>query len=79
VRGKIAPARKKQKVTITVERRMAGGRYRRVVRFTTVVRSGRLSARLPLLKAGQHRITLSTARDRLNAAGSSKPVALRIR
>jgi hypothetical protein len=50
-----------------------------VVRFTTVVRSGRLSARLPLLKAGQHRITLSTARDRLNAAGSSKPVALRIR
>jgi hypothetical protein len=78
VRATISPARKRQKVTITVERRMAGGAYRRVIRVTTVVRSGRLSARLPLLKAGQHRITLSTARDRLNAAGRSKPVALRV-
>jgi hypothetical protein len=78
VHGRTIPARKKQKVTVTVERRM-GRRWVRILRITTRARNGRFRLRLPLLRAGRHRITVSTATDRLGAAGRSAPLSLRVR
>ncbi|HEX5909858.1 MAG TPA: peptidoglycan recognition protein, partial [Thermoleophilaceae bacterium] len=78
VHGRTIPVRKKQKVTVTVERRI-GRRWIRVLRITTRARNGRFRLKLPLLRAGRHRVTVTTPTDRLGAAGKSKQLALRVR
>ena len=78
VHGRTIPARKKQKVTVTVERRI-GRRWVRILRITTLAKKGRFRLRLPLLRPGRHRVTVTTATDRLGAAGRSKQLALRVR
>jgi hypothetical protein len=78
VHGRTIPARKKQKVTVTVERRI-GSRWVRILRITTRARKGHFRLKLPLLRAGRHRITVSTATDRLGAANRSKRLSLRVR
>jgi hypothetical protein len=78
VHGRTIPARKKQKITVTVERRI-GRRWVRILRITTRAKKGRFRLKLPLLRAGRHRVTVSTPTDRLGAAGRSKPLSLRVR
>lgn len=78
VHGRTIPSRKKQKVTVTVERRIAG-RWVRILRITTLAKKGRFRLKLPLLRSGRHRITVTTATDRLAAAGKSKQLSLRVR
>ena len=78
VHGRTIPARKKQKVTVTVERRI-GRRWVRILRITTRAKKGRFRLKLPLLRAGRHRVTVTTATDRLGAAGKSKALNLRVR
>ena len=78
VHGRTIPARRKQKVTVTVERRI-GSRWIRILRITTLAKKGRFRLKLPLLRTGRHRITVSTATDRLGAANRSKQLSLRVR
>ena len=78
VHGRTIPARKKQKVTVTVERRI-GRRWVRILRITTLAKKGRFRLKLPLLRTGRHRVTVTTATDRLGAAGKSKRLSLRVR
>ena len=59
VHGRTIPARKKQKVTVTVERRI-GRRWVRILRITTRARKGRFRLKLPLLRTGRHRVTVTT-------------------
>ena len=78
VHGRTIPARKKQKVTVTVERRI-GRRWVRILRITTRAKKGKFRLKLPLLRSGRHRITVTTPTDRLGAAGKSKRLSLRVR
>ena len=78
VHGRTIPARKKQKVTVTVERRI-GRRWVRILRITTLAKKGRFRLKLPLLRSGRHRVTVTTATDRLGAAAKSKRLSLRVR
>ena len=78
VHGRTIPVRKKQKVTVTVERRIAG-RWVRILRITTLAKKGRFRLKLPLLRSGRHRVTVTTATDRLGAAGKSSRLSLRVR
>ena len=78
VHGRTVPVRKKQKVTVTVERRIAG-RWVRILRITTLAKKGRFRLNLPLLRSGRHRVTVTTATDRLGAAGKSSRLSLRVR
>ncbi|HYI38258.1 MAG TPA: hypothetical protein VEX39_16760, partial [Thermoleophilaceae bacterium] len=78
VHGRTIPVRKKQKVTVTVERRI-GRRWVRILRITTRARNGKFRLKLPLLRSGRHRITVTTPTDRLGAAGKSKRLSLRVR
>jgi len=78
VHGRTIPARRKQKVTVTVERRIAG-RWVRILRITTLAKKGRFRLKLPLLRKGRHRVAVTTVTDRLGAAAKSKSLSLRVR
>ncbi len=76
--GRTIPVRKKQKLTVTIERRV-GRRWIRVLRFNIKARKGHFRLRLPLLRSGRHRVTVSNRTDRLGAASRSKRLGLRVR
>lgn len=70
VRGTTTPA--KPRVTVLVERQArSGGTWRRVRRLSLETVGGAYSTQLPLTAAGLFRVTVTTAADDVNAAGSS--------
>jgi hypothetical protein len=79
VRGRIKPAKRRQKVTVALDRRMTGGGYRRVLRLRVTARLGHFSLRLPLLRRGLLRIIVTTPKDRLSAPGKAARLYMRVR
>jgi hypothetical protein len=75
----IQPKKARQKVTLTIDRRKAGGGYKRVLRLRATAKRGRVKVRLPLLRAGLVRITVTTPKDRLSAPGRQGGLFLRVK
>jgi hypothetical protein len=79
VRVGIEPRKARQKVLLTLDRRKTGGGYRRILRVPATARKGKVNVRLPLLRAGLVRITVTTPKDRLSAPGRQGGLFLRVR
>jgi N-acetylmuramoyl-L-alanine amidase-like protein len=79
VRVRVEPRKARQKVVLTLDRRKAGGGYRRVLRLRATARKGTVRVRLPLLRSGLVRITVTTPKDRLSAPGRQGGIFLRVR
>src|SRR5919108_680054 len=77
LRGTIEPRRRLRRVIVTVDRRAAGGRYLRVVRFRALARDGRFRVPLRPSAPGLYRVRVSAPGDRLNAPGRSAPLFVR--
>jgi hypothetical protein len=77
VSGTVEPRRRSQRLIVTVERRGAGGRYVRVVRFRATARNGRFRVPLFPSRPGLYRIRVAAPGDRLNAPGRSAPLFVR--
>jgi hypothetical protein len=67
VSGRVEPVKRRQRLVATIERRLAGGRYVRVVRLPVTAGSGRFRLWLRPPRPGLYRIRLSVPGDRLNA------------
>jgi hypothetical protein len=69
----------KARVHVLIERRAASGAWRRArtLELTTDA-SGRFAAAMTLRRAGRYRATAATRADASNAAGASRPVAVRV-
>jgi hypothetical protein len=79
IRVRISPRKARQRVSLTLDRRKAGGGYRRILRLPATARKGTVLVRLPLLRPGLVRITVTTPKDRLSAPGRAGSLFLRIR
>jgi hypothetical protein len=79
LRGTVEPRRRLRRLFVTVERRAAGGRYVRIVRFRAMARNGRFRIPLQPSRPGLYRVRVSTPGDRLNAPGRSARVFVRAR
>ena len=77
LRGTVDPRRRLRQLFVTVDRRAAGGRYVRVVRFRATARNGRFRVPLRPSRPGLYRVRVSAPGDRLNAAGRSAPLFVR--
>jgi hypothetical protein len=69
--GAVEPRRPVRRLIVTVERRVAGGRYLRVARFRTQARRGRFRVALLPSRPGLYRVRIAAPADRLNAASRS--------
>ncbi len=69
--GVVEPRRRSRRLIVTVERRVARGRYVSVARFPARARDGRFSVPLVPSRSGLYRVRVSVRADRLNAASRS--------
>jgi hypothetical protein len=76
--GAVEPSRPARRLIVTVERRAAGGRYLRVIRFPARVRGGRFRVPLVPSRPGLYRVRVSVRADRLNAASRSGYLFVRV-
>jgi hypothetical protein len=74
--GATSPA--KQRVRVLVERRLAGGRFRRVRTHVLATVTGLFGDTLRLTAPGVYRLRATTAADPANAEGGSRAVAVRV-
>ncbi|MGN6189312.1 MAG: N-acetylmuramoyl-L-alanine amidase [Conexibacter sp.] len=74
--GATSPA--KARVRVLVERRRAGNRFERVLAWTITTDDGGFARTLRLSAPGAYRLRAATAADQTNAAGASRPVAVRV-
>jgi N-acetylmuramoyl-L-alanine amidase len=75
--GMTSPA--KARVRVLIDRRLERRRFRRVRTYTVATVNGGFARTLRLPAAGVYRIRVTTAADGANAAGASRPLALRVR
>jgi len=74
--GATSPA--KARVRVLIDRRMERQRFRRVRTLTLVTVNGGFSRMLRLPAPGMYRLRATTAADDTNAAGRSRPLAVRV-
>jgi hypothetical protein len=76
VTGTTAPA--KGRVRVLIERRLASGRFQRVRVLGAPAPNGAFDVAVPLAATGVYRLTVTTRADAANAAGSSRPLLVRV-
>jgi hypothetical protein len=79
VSGRVEPAKRRQRLVATIERRLRGGDYVRVARLPMTARSGRFRLLLRPSRPGLYRVRLSVPGDRLNVRTRSDFAFARVR
>jgi N-acetylmuramoyl-L-alanine amidase len=68
VKGSVQPLQPRRRLVVTLERRAAHGRYRRVARFGVTAKGGRFRVPIVPSRSGLYRVRVSVRADRLNAS-----------
>jgi hypothetical protein len=68
VKGAVRPLQRSRRLVVTLERRAARGRYRRVARFGVTAKGGRFRVPIVPSRSGLYRVRVSVRADRLNAS-----------
>jgi hypothetical protein len=68
VKGAVRPRQARRRLVVTLERRAARGRYRRVARFGVTAINGRFRVPIVPSRSGLYRVRVSVRADRLNAS-----------
>jgi N-acetylmuramoyl-L-alanine amidase len=68
VKGTVEPRQPRRRLVVTLERRAARGRYRRVARFGATATGGRFRVPIVPSRSGLYRVRVSVRADRLNAS-----------
>jgi 5-hydroxyisourate hydrolase-like protein (transthyretin family) len=68
IKGAVQPLQPRRRLVVTLERRAARGRYRRVARFGVTAKGGRFRVPIVPSRSGLYRVRVSVRADRLNAS-----------